>query len=68
MRRFLSLSFALAAMAAIAPFAWAHFSTPEPADAILLATADLIIAHRSACGEGRKLAHFAAGPEWREAP
>jgi hypothetical protein len=31
MRRFLSLSFALAATAAIAPFAWAHFRLLEPA-------------------------------------
>src|SRR5256885_10240805 len=31
MRRFLSLSFALAATAAIAPFAWAHFKLLEPA-------------------------------------
>ena len=31
MRRFLSLSFALAATAAVAPFAWAHFKLLEPA-------------------------------------
>src|SRR4029077_17227206 len=31
MRRFLTLSFALAASAAIAPFAWAHFKLLEPA-------------------------------------
>ena len=32
----------------VLPLAWAHFSTPEPGDAILLATADLLIAHRLA--------------------
>ncbi len=31
MRPFLSLSFALAAVAAMAPFAWAHFRLLEPA-------------------------------------
>jgi hypothetical protein len=39
----------------VLPLAWAHFSTPEPTDAILLATAGLLIAHRLACVEGRKL-------------
>jgi hypothetical protein len=39
----------------VLPLAWAHFSTPQPTDAILLSTAGLLIAHRLACVDGKKL-------------